>query len=526
MIAIFVNFELCGLTNADKTIELTISSSDKFSEKYQAKRSTNINVYDNETLLTSSMFRKELMSSVQAQKLSKKKTLLKIPPYLDTIFAIQLIHALCFVTIASIFAMQPMFGVFISPFVVDLFTLRECVFTAIHNKPIGVLACMICWHVILATIASIVMLIICSVEKNVILSYSVGSCQILFWVSMNIELILSNKNESRFTSHDEQCYNKLSKWLHKNKRCNNLCYIISKDDDDIKILNDSINDKVIRLIAINLCLDSNDKKLRNTFYKISMSTINSLIHDNTTKLSIDNIIETDDQEYMKSVSIKQHFINRNIKCSYDKLKKESTTRTRASSSKIVNFFRVWVVPILLIIRFYFGVAAFLCAAFLVWLVAPIYMTIEILNNNNKMGDLDNFEFEFEFQIVTIVALIVSMIMLIIYIVLMFKKMDHFWIELDIVPSMKTYEKKVRISDSHLEYIENCYQNMISYKVKCQIIKQYVSGSQNIANIVLNYLPQLGEIKFDMNIISDSQSQKEESKTSNDKLNEHHSLLLH
>ena len=495
------------------------------SEKYREKRSTNINVYDNETLLTSSMFSKELMSTVQAQKLSKKKNFFKIPAYLDTIFAIQLIHALCFVTIASIFAMQPMFGVFISPFVVDLFTLRECVFTAIHNKPIGVLACMICWHVILATIASIVMLIICSVEKNVILSYSVGSCQILFWVSMNIELILSNKNESRFTSHDEQCYNKLSKWLHKNKRCNNLCYIISKDDDDIKILNDSINDKVIRLIAINLCLDSNDKKLRNTFYKISMSAINALRENNTRKFTINDTIETDDQDYMKSVSVKQHFINQNIKCSFDKIKSESKTRTRASSRKIVNFFHAWVVPILLIMRFYFGVAAFLGIAIFVWIVAPIYMTIEIFNiiNNTKMM----YNIEVGFETVTIVSLIVSMIMLIIYIVLMLKKINHFWIELDISPSMKTYEKKVRISDTHLEYIENCYQNMISYKLKCQIILQYVSGIQDIANIILNYLPQLGEIKFDMSIMCDSQAQAQEDKTnSDDRFSERHSLLGH
>ena len=110
---------------------------------------------------------------------------------------------------------------------------------------------------------------------------------------------------------------------------------------------------------------------------------------------------------------------------------------------------------------------------------------------------------------------------------MLKKINHFWIELDIAPSMKTYEKKVRISDSHLEYIENCYQNMLSYKIKCQIIKQYVLGIQDIANIILNYLPQLGEIKFDMNIMCDSEFPKEENKTNTDDgFSEHHSLLVH
>ena len=514
---------------------------DKFSEKYQSQRSTNIDVYDNETLLTSSMFSKELMSTVQAQKLSKKKNFFKIPAYLDTIFAIQLIHALCFVTIASIFAMLTVYpyrrrsmhgllGFFTTLFIFDLFVLRVCVFMATHIKPIH-FAGMICLHVGLAAIASIFMVDICFAQKNVILSYSLGFCQILFWLSMNTGLILSYKNDSRFTSHDQQCYYKLSKWLHKkHKRCHNFWKILSKDnhddgDDDIKLVNGNINDKVIRLIAINLCLDSNDKKLRNTFYKISMSTINSLIHDNTTKLSIDNIIETDDQEYMKSVSIKQHFINRNIKCSNEKLKKESKTRTQARSGKIVNFCRVWVGPILLIIRFYLGGAAFLGVAIFVWLVAPVYMTSEILNNNNNnMGSINNFEVEI---VITIVSLIVGMIMLIVYIVLMFEKINHFWTELDIAPSMKTYEKKVRISDTHLEYIKNCYQSMISYKVKCQIISQYVLGIKDIANIILSYLPQLGEIKFDMNIMSDCEYQKEENITNcENRLSEHHSLLVH
>ena len=165
-------------------------------------------------------------------------------------------------------------------------------------------------------------------------------------------------------------------------------------------------------------------------------------------------------------------------------------------------------------------------AIFVWFVAPVYMTVEILygNVNNKMGYVHNFQVE---TVVTTVSLIVSMIMLIIYIVLMLKKMSHFWIELDIAPSMKTYEKKVRISDTHLEYIENCYKNMISYKVKCQIIKQYVSGSRDIANIILNYLPQLGEIKFDMSIMCDSQAQAQEDKTnSDDRFSERHSLLGH
>ena len=162
----------------------------------------------------------------------------------------------------------------------------------------------------------------------------------------------------------------------------------------MQIVRDNVNDKLIRLIAINLCLDSNDKKLRNCFYKIDMSTINELIDNNTTKLNIDDVIETNYQEYMRNVSVKQHFMNRNIKCSYDNIRKESKTRTRASSRKIVNFLRVWVVPILLLIRFYFGVAAFFGSTIFVWLVAPVYMAIEILNINNQTGN------SFQVEIVT------------------------------------------------------------------------------------------------------------------------------
>ena len=238
-----------GLTHTDCANELMISNSDKFSQKYQAKRSTNINVYDNEALLTSSMFSKELMSTVEAQKLSKKKTCCKIQ-FLDAIFAIQLIHVLCFVIIAFVFAPHFLYGLFASFFINDLYVLRVCVFKATHNAQTADLAGLICLHVIFGTIASIFMLIICFAEKNVIFSYGLGFCQILFWFSSNIGLILSYKNESRFTSHDQQCYNKLCKWLHKkHKRCNNLCNIMSKDNShDIKIF----NDKVIRLIAINL----------------------------------------------------------------------------------------------------------------------------------------------------------------------------------------------------------------------------------------------------------------------------------
>ena len=186
---------MSGLTNTDNPNELRIDIIDKSVEKYRAKRSTNIHVYDKEALLTSSMFSKELMSTVKAQKLSRKNNI--FTSSLDTIFVIQLTHAISFAITAFMFAlsttqhdqkrsMRNLLCSFIILFILDLFMLRVCVFMVIHRK-LNHLVSMIFVCMLVALMAFIFMLSICFIGKNVILSYDLGFGQVLFWYQLILD---------------------------------------------------------------------------------------------------------------------------------------------------------------------------------------------------------------------------------------------------------------------------------------------------------------------------------------------------
>ena len=54
-----------------------------------------------------------------------------------------------------------------------------------------------------------------------------------------------------------------------------------------------------------------------------------------------------------------------------------------------------------------------------------------------------------------------------------------------------------ITPVNIEYILNCYNNIITYQTKINIILIYVNYVNDIAGLIMDFLPQLGEIPFDV-----------------------------
>ena len=82
-------------------------------------------------------------------------------------------------------------------------------------------------------------------------------------------------------------------------------------------------------------------------------------------------------------------------------------------------------------------------------------------------------------------------------IIVYDSMKKLSIECQIGPTFKTFKHKIKLQATHLQCIENCYQSMVSYEIKCQILQQYLWDIQGIACIIVDYLPQLREIKYDI-----------------------------
>ena len=285
-----------------------------------------------------------------------------------------------------------------------------------------------------------------------------------FWVFLvlnGIVAAMSSVNRSRFKDHNRS-YSQLIEWLQKK----------TSNSDNIK------SDKIIRLIAINLCIDCKDAQLKDCLYGINMDTIDSIVASNEMKIDFCELIDRfgcNNDGYAKSVNLKRYFINKHLKW-------DSKINTSCSNCNKKCCYKAWDV-----IGFYLFFVVILVMVVLVCIVEPIYMSVKLTNDANGHG----------WRLANSIFLVVFFISLVIYGLLVFVSVKKYWIELEIAPTVKTFDNKVSLSPIHLEYIENCYQSLISYQIKCQILQGYLLGIQDIAHMILNYLPQLGEIKFDI-----------------------------
>ena len=53
---------------------------------------------------------------------------------------------------------------------------------------------------------------------------------------------------------------------------------------------------------------------------------------------------------------------------------------------------------------------------------------------------------------------------------------------------------------HFRHMKICYENMISYQPKCNILKLFLQDIQGIAQIILEYLPELADVRTDFDVM--------------------------
>ena len=119
-----------------------------------------------------------------------------------------------------------------------------------------------------------------------------------------VVVVGSRINQSRFTT-DGLCYRQLINWLHESNNINTQ------------------NDMIIRLIAINLCIDCHDNVLKECFYNIDMATIQSIISSKEKiKMKFCDLLDTFgsidtnscgsnyNRHYARDVSLTNYFISR------------------------------------------------------------------------------------------------------------------------------------------------------------------------------------------------------------------------
>ena len=138
------------------------------------------------------------------------------------------------------------------------------------------------------------------------------------------------------------------------------------------------------------------------------------------------------------------------------------------------------------IIFYWHLISLLFHTSVSFFIAPGFMIVIIMVSN-----------WYEFSIATIAWCMAYFVSSIVCCCIVRSSMKKQLIEWEIAPTLKTFENKVDLQPIHLECIKNCYQSMISYKIKCQILQTYLFGIQDLAYIILSFLPQLREVKFDI-----------------------------
>ena len=316
----------------------------------------------------------------------------------------------------------------------------------------------------------------------------------MFALVGNIVFVVSMINPQRFNvttqNQSYQCYDELIKWLwEKNENC-----------DTINIKNDT----VIRLIAINLCIDCQDKRLNDCFDNIDMETINSII-DNETKVKMpfcdfidtfdnlnNNSNDNDRYGYADSVSVQMFFLYQPI-CSelIMKMNWQCCNCDCDAQQCIMS-----VSPILLFLH----IISLLFHALVIFFVVPEFMIATMV-----------FSKGYEFSIGATAWVIAYFVSSIICCCIVLSSIKKKLIEWEIAPTFATFDNKVDLHPIDLECIKNCYQSMISYKIKCQILQTYLFGIQDLADIILSYLPQLGEVKFDIanQLINDDHDQSDQ-----------------